>query len=146
MYLEHLSTGYSRVDSAWYGTPRSSRPPSLVCSFGGVIPVLVPVRASPVPSVVRGSFVVKFLAPSHVKKLAPRPWILNALEVLQVPGPKTHKTDSREGRRCPTQKHNPAQDSYSRQGRDSDTLLTDLVLVWCVGGVGSVVGSGLMCV
>ena len=26
-----------RVDSAWYGTPRSSRPPSLVCSLGGVI-------------------------------------------------------------------------------------------------------------
>ena len=34
----HLSTrALDRVDSAWYGTPRSSRPPSLVCSLGGVI-------------------------------------------------------------------------------------------------------------
>ena len=30
-------------------------------TLGGSLPVLVPVRASPVPSVVRGSFVVKFL-------------------------------------------------------------------------------------
>ena len=28
---------WDRVDSAWYGTPRSSRPPSLACSLGGVI-------------------------------------------------------------------------------------------------------------
>jgi len=32
--LEHLRA-LDRVDSAWYGTPRSTRPPSLACSLGG---------------------------------------------------------------------------------------------------------------
>jgi len=44
--------------------PRNSTRKQEACSFGAcsfvTSPVLVPVRASPVPSVVRGSFVVKF--------------------------------------------------------------------------------------
>ena len=36
--VEHVHTGTPfSYNSAWYGTPRSSRPPSLVCSLGGVL-------------------------------------------------------------------------------------------------------------
>ena len=66
-----------------------------------------------------------------VKFLAPRPWILNALQVLQVPGPK-RRTRQTVGKGDAVPRKNTTHDSYSRQGRDSDTLLTDLVLVWGV--------------
>jgi len=46
--------------------PRRPRGSRLGGSSG--VPVLVPVRASPVPSVVRGSFVVKFFCAAGLKR------------------------------------------------------------------------------
>ena len=36
-FFDQKRDGSESLHSSWYGTPRSSRPPSLVCSSGGVI-------------------------------------------------------------------------------------------------------------
>ena len=62
--------------------PRRPRRSRLGGSRG--VPVLVPVRASPVPSVVRGSFVVKFFSFLHdtkaVRATALGRWTANVLQ------------------------------------------------------------------
>ena len=69
--------------------PRHSRRSRLGGSRG--VPVLVPVRASPVPSVVRGSLVVKFFFAQHWAQDWALDWRALALTQVHWPGVKFFK-------------------------------------------------------